>query len=92
MLWNFRKTSTTILPQLVFSRDGIDYDRRYREPFIAPGDEDDFDSMWPASRCGSWYRKSSWRDSMGFPGMGRMEKDKPWVAGCTRRGPAGFYC
>lgn len=45
MLWNFRKTSMTILPQLVFSRDGIRYDRRYRQPFIAPGDEGDFDSV-----------------------------------------------
>ena len=45
MLWNFRKTSTTILPQLVFSRDGVNYDRRYREPFIQAGDEGDFDSV-----------------------------------------------
>ena len=44
MLWNFRKTNTTILPQLVFSRDGIRYDRRYRQPFIQAGDEGDFDS------------------------------------------------
>ena len=45
MLWNFRITSTTLLPQLVFSRDGIRYDRRYREPFIQAGDEGDFDSV-----------------------------------------------
>ena len=45
MLWNFRKTNTTILPQLVFSRDGINFDRRYREPFIQAGDEGDFDSV-----------------------------------------------
>ena len=44
MLWNFRKTSMTILPQLVFSRDGINFDRRYREPFIQADDEGDFDS------------------------------------------------
>ena len=45
MLWNFRITSTTILPQFVFSRDGIRYDRRYRQPFIQAGDDDDFDSV-----------------------------------------------
>ena len=45
MLWNFRKTNTTILPQLVFSRDGINFDRRYRQPFIQAGDEGDFDSV-----------------------------------------------
>jgi hypothetical protein len=44
MLWNFRKTNTTILPQLAFSRDGIRYDRRYRQPFIQAGDEGAFDS------------------------------------------------
>ena len=45
MLWNFRKASANLWPQLVFSRDGIDYDRRYREPFIQLGDEGDFDSV-----------------------------------------------
>tara|TARA_B100000686_G_scaffold347964_1_gene437907 strand:- start:549 stop:1751 length:1203 start_codon:yes stop_codon:yes gene_type:complete len=45
MLWNFRITSTKLLPQFVFSRDGIRYDRRYREPFIQAGDEGDFDSV-----------------------------------------------
>ena len=45
MLWNFRITSTSLLPQFVFSRDGIRYDRRYRQPFIQAGDEGDFDSV-----------------------------------------------
>ncbi len=45
MLWNFRSTHTSVLPQFVFSRDGIRYDRRFRQPFIQPGDEGDFDSV-----------------------------------------------
>jgi hypothetical protein len=45
MLWNFRTTSTTILPQFVFSRDGIRFDRRFRQPFILPGAEGSFDSV-----------------------------------------------
>ncbi len=45
MLWNFRTTNTTILPQFVFSRDGIHYDRRYRRPFIPAGAGDAFDSV-----------------------------------------------
>ena len=45
MLWNFRTTDTIILPQFVFSRDGVRYDRRYRQPFIQPGDAADFDAV-----------------------------------------------
>ena len=45
MLWNFRTTNTTILPQFVFSRDGIHYDRRYRGPFIPAGPGEAFDSV-----------------------------------------------
>jgi hypothetical protein len=45
MLWNFRTTNTTILPQFVFSRDGIHYDRRYRQPYIPPGPAGSFDSV-----------------------------------------------
>ena len=44
MLWNFRTTKTTILPQAVFSRDGIHYNRDYRQPFIPPGPNGSFDS------------------------------------------------
>ena len=44
MLWNFRTTNTSILPQAVFSRDGIHYNRDYREPFIPPGPNGSFDS------------------------------------------------
>ena len=44
LLWNFRTTNTTILPQIVFSRDGIHYNRDYREPFIARGANGSFDA------------------------------------------------
>ncbi len=44
MLWNFRTTNTSILPQAVFSRNGIHYNRDYREPFIPAGPNGSFDS------------------------------------------------
>jgi hypothetical protein len=44
MLWNFRTTSTTIWPQFVFSRDGVHYDRRFRQPFIPLDAGHGFDS------------------------------------------------
>ena len=37
VLWNFRTTNLTHHPQIVFSRNGIHYNREYREPFIARG-------------------------------------------------------
>jgi len=44
MLWIFRTTNTTHHPQIVFSRDGIHYNRNYREPFIPQGARADFDA------------------------------------------------
>ncbi len=44
MLWMFNKTQQTHYPQFVFGRDGIRFDRRYREPFILPGPTPEFDS------------------------------------------------
>ena len=44
LLWTFRTIRTTIVPQLVFSRDGIHYARDYREPFIARGAKGTFDA------------------------------------------------
>ena len=44
MLWIFRTTNTTHHPQIVFSRDGIHYNRNYREPFIVRGAKGDFDA------------------------------------------------
>ena len=46
MLWNFlREERLFIWPQFVFSRDGIHYDRRFREPFIPLSPEPDYDSV-----------------------------------------------
>ena len=44
VLWNFRTTNLTHHPQIVFSRNGIHYNREYREPFISRGPRDDFDA------------------------------------------------
>ncbi|PYV08913.1 MAG: hypothetical protein DMG07_24445, partial [Acidobacteria bacterium] len=44
LLWNFRTTNTTMHPQAVFSRDGIHYNREFREPFVVRGGKGEFDS------------------------------------------------
>ena len=45
MLWCFRSSSpVTRWIQFVFSRDGIHWDRRFRQPFIPLGPESEFDS------------------------------------------------
>ncbi len=69
MLWNFRTTNTTILPQAVFSRDGIHYNRDYRQPFIPPGPNGSFDSAVVYSqslvvhqgRLLNYYTGANWR-------------------------------
>ena len=43
MLWIFRTTNTTHHPEIIFSRDGYRFERRYREPFIPRGAPADFD-------------------------------------------------
>ena len=45
MIWTFRTTNTVMYPQFTFSRDGIRYDRRFREPLILLGPAGDFDSV-----------------------------------------------
>jgi hypothetical protein len=45
LLWNFRTHTTTHHPEIIFSRDGIHYERNYREPFIVRGSQLDFDAM-----------------------------------------------
>lgn len=45
LLWIFRTTNTTHHPEVVFSRDGIHYERNYRQPFIERGGGSDFDSI-----------------------------------------------
>ena len=44
LLWIFRTNNTTHHPELVFSRDGIHYERNYRAPFIPRGPKGLFDS------------------------------------------------
>ena len=45
MLWIFSTTNTTHEPAFAFSRDGVNYDRTYREPIIRRGDNGDFDGV-----------------------------------------------
>lgn len=44
-LWNFSTNNTTIWPELAVSRDGLRYEREFRQPIIALGDTGDFDSV-----------------------------------------------
>ena len=43
LLWIFHTTNTTHHPEVVFSRDGIHYNRQYRQPFIQRGARWEFD-------------------------------------------------
>jgi hypothetical protein len=43
-LWNFSTTNTTQAPQFIYSRDGVQYHREFREPIINRGDPGSFDS------------------------------------------------
>ena len=45
MLWNFRTTPAIHHPELVFSRDGVRFERNFREPFIVRGGRGDFDHI-----------------------------------------------
>jgi hypothetical protein len=44
-LWIFSTTNTTHEPAFAFSRDGVNYDRTYRDPIIRRGDNGAFDSV-----------------------------------------------
>jgi hypothetical protein len=44
-LWMFSTTNTQHEPHFAFSRDGINYDRTYREPIIRRGDNGRFDAV-----------------------------------------------
>ncbi len=44
-LWIFSTTNTQHEPHFAFSRDGINYDRTYREPIIRRGDNGRFDAV-----------------------------------------------
>lgn len=43
--WVFSTTNTQIAPQFAFSRDGLHYNRTYREAVIPLGDKGDFDCV-----------------------------------------------
>lgn len=43
MTWIFRTTDAVHYPQLSFSRDGLNYERPFREPLMNLGDSGDFD-------------------------------------------------
>ena len=68
-LWIFRTTNTTHHPELAFSRDGIHYERKYRQPFIPRGPKADFDctSLYlqvpvvHEGRVLSYYAGTNWR-------------------------------
>jgi len=69
LLWMFSTTNTTHEPHLVFSRDGIHYDRTYREPVIRRGDNGDFDGvsvyaqrpLFHDGRILLYYTGTNWR-------------------------------
>ena len=79
MLWNYRPTNPTFSAQIVFSRDGIHYDRSYREPFIPNGQQKaDFDSTIAAphapivhgDRIFTYYEGRNWRSPETFMELG----------------------
>ena len=43
--WVFRTTNTLHYPTLAFSRDGVHYERRFREPLVRNGDHGSFDEV-----------------------------------------------
>jgi hypothetical protein len=69
LLANFRTTRSTILPEVVFSRDGIHYNRDFRQPIIEPGSPSEFDStvIYPdpplvhGDRIFLYYTGANWR-------------------------------
>ena len=78
LLWTFRTIRTTIVPQIVFSRDGIHYNRSYREPFIARGAKGMFDAavVYPINpivhgdRILFYYTGGNYRDNTTMRALG----------------------
>ena len=96
MLWNFRTTNTTILPLLVYSRDGIHYDRRFRQPVITPSASPTFDSvaiysLQPIVREDKiflYYGGVNWRSPQQLGAAGRGEG--PWCHRPSHRSTRWF--
>ena len=67
--WIFRTTNTTHHPEVAFSRDGIHYERNYRQPFISRGGRGDFDAasiyalatVVHGDRILTYYAGTNWR-------------------------------
>jgi hypothetical protein len=45
LAWIFRTTNTLHYPTLAFSRNGVHYERKFREPLVPPGDHGSFDEV-----------------------------------------------
>ena len=70
MLWVYNTTSTTHYPEAVFSRDGIHYQRNFRQPFIQRGGrrvEFDYNSIYAGvpivhgDAIHTYYHGINWR-------------------------------
>ena len=86
MLWIFNTTNVTHHPEVVFSRDGVHYQRNYRRPFIQRGDTRvSFDSnsiyagvpMVVGDQIYTYYHGINWRSpetavELGDKAMGAM--------------------
>jgi hypothetical protein len=78
LLWNFRTTNTTMHPQAVFSRDGIHYNREFREPFVVRGPRGEFDSaviyvnepLVHQGRILTYYTGVNWRSPESLLALG----------------------
>ena len=94
LLWIFRTTNTTHHPQIIFSRDGIRYNRDYREPFIRRGSGNDFDStsiyaMAPVAhddRLLTYYAGTNWRSPETLEALGEKATAACGVAVTPRDG------
>jgi len=78
LLWNFRTTNTTMHPQAVFSRDGIHYNREFRDPFVVRGARGEFDSaviyvdppMLHGDKILTYYTGVNWRSPESLLALG----------------------
>ena len=79
VLWIFSTTNTTHHPELVFSRDGIRYERKYRSPFIERSAKWQFDStsiytqapIVHGDRVLFYYTGTNWRSPEQLLALGR---------------------
>ncbi len=79
LVWIFSTTNTTHHPELVFSRDGVHYERRYRAPFIRRGSGIEFDSTsiyaYPpivhGDRILTYYVGTNWRSPEQLLALGK---------------------